>query len=118
MVDNPWGTVPSDDSIEHINDDCTLPPGVYCLEYDLCDDCGDESDRIQNMCQHIALRESTIARAEWKAKAEKYRLRAADYECDLVRNEGECRCFTIPPKTCVRDNRMCQAVLKAVDGDE
>ena len=57
-------------------------------------------------------------RDEWKAKAEEYRLRVADYECDLVRNEGECRCFTIPPKMCVRDNRMCQEVLKAVDGDD
>ena len=57
-------------------------------------------------------------RDEQKAKAEEYRLRVADYECELVRNEGECRCFTIPPKTCVRDNRMCQDVLKAVDGDD
>jgi len=57
-------------------------------------------------------------RDEWKAKAEKYRLRVADYECELVRNEGKCRCFTIPPKTCVRDNRMCQDVLKAVEGNE
>lgn len=57
-------------------------------------------------------------RDEWKAKAERYRTRAVSYECDLVRNEGECRCFTIPPKTCIRDGRMCAAVLKAVDGGE
>lgn len=66
----------------------------------------------------ITRAECAAERDEWKAKAEKYRLRVADYECDLVRNEGECRCFTIPPKTCVRDGRMCESVLKAVDGDE
>lgn len=63
------------------------------------------------------LRSALEERDEWQAKAEKYRLRVADYECDLARNEGECRCFTIPPKTCVRDGRMCESVLKAVDGE-
>lgn len=54
--ESPWHTVPKNDTWDKIEDDATMPPFAYCLEYDLDADCGDASDHIQNMCQHIALR--------------------------------------------------------------
>lgn len=118
LADNP--ALPTNDCAAKVMIDCTLPPSVYCEKYNYLEGNPDESECVERMCKHIAIRITSITRAdrdEWKAKAEEYRLRVADYECELVRNEGECRRFTIPPKTCVRDGRMCQAVLKEVDGE-
>jgi hypothetical protein len=62
---DPWHTVPENDRWRKIEDDATLPPGAYCIEYDIDADCGDESDRIQNMCQHIALRAYKLGAKGW-----------------------------------------------------
>lgn len=67
MTDDPWHTVPENDTWDELDDDCTLQPFAYCGLYDLDADCGDESDYIRNMCWHIALRAFALG----TSKAEK-----------------------------------------------
>lgn len=62
------------------------------------DDCVFDAYENDIESEPCPLRAALEERDEWKAKAKLYRARAASYECDLGRNEGECDCFSEAPE--------------------
>ena len=69
QLEDPWHTVPENDTRHDLEDDCTLSPFIYCGFYDLESDCGDESDYIRNMCGHIALRAFALGTSKAEEEA-------------------------------------------------